>query len=191
MFRVRCLIFSLSMMVIAADPISAQARALILYGYGGRMLSLTDLSDAGDNLGPGAVYGGGIGLQLHASSALRASFSSSRADLRGPTINTTDPAFERYYVGADLMIGTPTDAGLAPYFFLGGGRVAVDPVEGGEGMASIAGRAGTGVNYVPDNSMVVLFAELGGWLYRFQLLGFDRLQINTAILGGLALAVPF
>lgn len=155
------------------------------------MLSFTDLSDADDNLGPGATYGGGIGLQIGTGSALRASFSSSSADLRGPTIGSAEPAFERYYVGADLMIGTPTDAGFAPYFFFGGGRVAVEPAEGGEGMASIAGRAGTGVNYVPDNSMVVFFAELGGWIYRFELLGFDRWQINTAILGGLALAVPF
>lgn len=192
MFCLRWLFLSLLLISIVSEPASPQARALLIYGHGGRILPLTNLSETGDDLSGGGVFGGGIGLQLGAATALRASVSVSESNLRGSTLSLSDPSFKRSYYGAELLFGSPTDAGLAPYLFFGGGRMTVDPAEPGTStLAKLAGRAGTGVNYVPDNSFFVLFAELSGWVYQFDVLGFNRIQFEAALLGGLAFAIPF
>ncbi len=70
--------------------------------------------------------------------------------------------------------------------------MTVDPSEPDiDAVSKPAGRLGTGVNYVPDNSFFVLFAEVSGWMYQFQLLGFDKLQLDMSVTGGLAFALPF
>ena len=192
MFHLRWLALSLLLISIASEPISAQARALLVFGHGGRMFPLLNLSETGDDLSAGKAFGAGIGLQIGTGTALRASVSVSEGNHRGPTLNLGDPVFKRSYYGADLMFGAPSHGGLAPYFFFGGGRVTVDPVEPDtDKLIKLAGRAGTGVNYVPDNSFLVLFAEVCSWVYKFDLFGFDKLQVDTAVLGGLAFAVPF
>ena len=184
MFHVRWLSLSLLLISIASEPASPQARALLIFGHGGRMFPLTNLSENGDDLSGSGVLGGGIGLQIGRSTALRTSVSISNSNHSGPTISLNDPSFERSYYGAELMFGAPSDAGLAPYLFFGGGRMTLDPAEPGTStLAKLAGRLGTGVNYVPENSFFVLFAEVCGWAYKFDLLGFDRLQLETALLG--------
>jgi hypothetical protein len=116
----------------------------------------------------------------------------SKSNLRDSTVNLGDPSFTRSYYGLELMFGAPSDAGLAPYIFFGGGRLSADPGEPGiDTFARPAGRVGTGVNYVPDNSFFVLFLEAAGWVYEFELLDFNALQFNAAVMGGLAFAVPF
>jgi hypothetical protein len=156
------------------------------------MFPLLNVSESGHDLSPGSAYGGGIGLQLGPTAALRATVNVSESKYRGPTVDLADPSFKRSYFGLDLMFGAPSDAGLAPYFFFGGGRVTSDPAEPDiDSFNKLAGRAGTGVNWVPDNSFFVLFLEACGWLYEFELLGFKELQFNTAFMGGIAFAVPF
>jgi hypothetical protein len=192
LLHARWFVLSLVLACAAFAPASAQARALLLFGQGGRMFPLINLSEDGDDMAPGGSYGGGIGLQLGPNSAIRAMVNISNSRYRGQTATLSDAEFTRSYYGLDLMFGAPSDAGLAPYFFVGGGRVSSDPAEfGAETISKLAGRLGTGVNYVPDNSFFVLFVEACGWIYEYELLGFKKLQINSAILGGLAFAVPF
>jgi len=156
------------------------------------MFPQANLSEAGDDMSPGRAYGGGLGLQIGPTTALRATVNISKSSHRGPSLNLNDPTFTRSYYGLDLMFGSPSDAGLAPYIFLGSGRIVVDPAEpSADSFTKLAGRFGSGINYVPDNSFFVLFVEASGWLYEFELLGFRKLQFNTAVLGGIAIAVPF
>jgi hypothetical protein len=156
------------------------------------MFPLANLSEAGDDLSPGRAYGGGLGIQIGPTTALRATVSISESKHRGPTLELSDPSTKRSYYGFDLMFGAPTDAGLAPYLFFGSGRMTVDPAEpDSETVAELAGRMGTGINYVPDNSFFVLFVEACGWLYEFEMFGFRKLQFNTSVQGGLVFALPF
>ena len=156
------------------------------------MFTLMNLNEAGDDMAPGTAYGGGIGLQLGPTTAIRGSVNISKSRHRGTTIALSNPGVTRSYYGFDLMFGSPSDAGLAPYVFFGSGRITVDPAEPDtDSFTKLAGRAGTGINYVPDNSFFVLFAEACGWLYEFELFGFKELQFNTSLQGGLAFAVPF
>lgn len=192
MFHVRWLLLSLLLISMAFAPASSQSRALLIFGHAGRMFPLLNLSDAGDDLSPGRAYGGGVGLQLGPTTALRATVSISESVHRGPTLNLSDPATRRSYYGFDLMFGAPTDAGLAPYLFFGSGRVIVDPAEpDADTVAELAGRIGTGVNYVPDNSFFVLFVEACGWVYEFEMFGFRKLQFNTSVQGGIVFALPY
>jgi hypothetical protein len=156
------------------------------------MYPLANLSSAGDDMSPGRAFGGGVGLQFGPTTALRATVNISKSKHRGSAVDLTDPSFTRSYYGLDLMFGAPSDAGLAPYVFFGSGRVVSNPAEPDlDSFTKLAGRAGTGINYVPDNSFFVLFVEACGWLYEFELLGFRKLQFNTAFMGGLAFAIPF
>ena len=192
MFQLRWLTLSLLLISIFTDPASPQTRAFLVFGHGGRTFPLTRLSGDGDDLGPGKAFGGGVGLQIGSGTALRASVNITESNYRGPTLNLGNSVFKRSYCGVDLMFGTALNVGLVPYFFFGGGRVTVDPAEPGtDTLARLAGRLGTGVNYVPDNSPFALFAEVGGWLYHFDLLGFNEVQLDLAVTGGLAFAVPF
>lgn len=191
-FNARWLIVSTILVCAACAPAEAQARALLLFGNVGRMFPMTNLGDSGDDMGPGATFGGGIGMQLGSTSAMRATFNFTNSRYRGQTVSLGDPGFRSIYYGLELMFGAPSDAGLAPYFFFGGGRISLDPAEPGVRTSNkAAGRLGTGINYVPDNSFFVLYAEAGGWLYKYELLGFNELQINVAIAGGIAFAVPY
>ncbi len=173
-------------------PIAGQSHAIIVFGYGGRLIPAADLSDAGDALSTGTMLGGGIGLQFGGRSALRASFSMVESDYEGPSLNLGDRGMSRNYLGLDLMFGLPTEFGLAPYAFFGGGRVALEPTDPSiQGFSKLAGRIGAGLNLVPTNSFVVLFVEFGAWLYEFDRLGFESTQLDMMILGGLAFAVPY
>lgn len=192
MLHVRWLILSLALIFLSAAPASSQSRALLVYGQAGRMFPIMNLSEAGDALSPGRAYGGGLGIQLAPTTALRATVSISESKHRGPTLELSDPGTTRAYYGLDLMFGAPSDAGLAPYLFFGSGRMTVDPAEpGSETVAELAGRMGVGMNYVPDNSFFVLFVEACGWLYEFEMFGFRKLQFNTSVQGGLVFAIPF
>jgi hypothetical protein len=190
--HVRWLILSLALIFISAAPASSQSRALLVYGQAGRMFPIMNLSEAGDDLSPGRAYGGGLGIQLAPTTALRATVNISESKHRGPTLDLSDPGTTRAYYGLDLMFGAPSDAGLAPYLFFGSGRMTVDPAEpGSETVAELAGRMGVGMNYVPDNSFFVLFLEACGWVYEFEMFGFRKLQFNTSVQGGLVFAFPF
>jgi len=189
--HVRWLLLSL-VLISTFAPASSQARALVVYGSAGRMFPLLDVSDAGDDLSAGKAYGGGLGLQLGPTTAVRANVVVSHGNQRGPTLSLTDTGVINTYYGLDLMVGAPSDAGLAPYLFFGGGRLIADPDQPDtETVAHLAGRAGAGVNYVPDNSFFVLFLEASSWVYKSKLFGFDKLQFNAAVLGGLAFAIPY
>ncbi len=150
-----------------------------------------DLSNAEDKIKPGTMLGGGIGLQFGERSAIRGSFSVVEGEYEGPSHNLGDLGMNRNYLGIDLMFGIPTELGLTPYTFFGGGRISVKPADPSfQPFSKIAGRLGGGINLVPTNSFVVLFVEFGGWLYKFNRFGFDSTQLDMMLSGGMAFAVP-
>lgn len=192
MSRFRWVLGGLLLLSIASTPLRAQSHALILFAYGGRLVPVTDLSETGDALSSGTSLGGGIGLQLGERSAVRGSFGIVESDYEGLSHNLSDPRISRTFIAVDLMFGMPTELGLAPYIYFGGGRVSVDPDDpSAERFAKPVGRLGTGVNLVPTNSFIAVFVEFGGSLYEFDRLDFEKLQLDLALTGGIALALPF
>ena len=177
---------------VVTQPSSAQSRALFIYGQGGRDLPLSNLSDTGDKLRAGWMTGAGVGLQLSTNLALRASFAKVENAYEGTELDIVDSTIVRTLVSFDLQAGVPTSIGFVPYFVAGAGWLNVDPDDiSFEEFTKFAGRLGTGINYVFDNSFLVLFTELDTWFYHFDEYGFNRIQYDITIMGGIAVAIPF
>jgi opacity protein-like surface antigen len=177
---------------LAAEAASAQSRALFIYGQGGRDLPLSNLIDTGDKLRAGWMTGAGAGLQLGTNLAFRASLARVENEYEGTELNIVDSTFVRTLVSLDLQAGIPTSIGFVPYFIAGAGWIKVDPDDLSlEEFTKFSGRLGTGIHYVLDNSFLVLFAELDTWFYHFDEYGFNRIQYDITVIGGLAVAIPF
>jgi len=177
---------------LLTEATTAQSRAFFLYGQGGRDLPLSNLIDAGDKLRAGWMTGAGAGLQLSTNLAFRASFARVENEYEGTELDIVDSTFVRTLVSVDLQAGIPTSIGFVPYFIAGAGWIKVDPDDLSlEQFTKFAGRLGTGINYVFDNSFMVLFAELDTWFYHFDEYGFNRIQYDITVIGGVAVAIPF
>jgi opacity protein-like surface antigen len=137
------------------------------------------------------MVGGGLALQLSTNFALRGSFAMVENDWEGTGLELSDSTFKRTFVSFDLQAGAPLASGLVPYFIAGAGWVKIDPQDTGLAQSTkFAGRLGTGVNYVIDNSILALILELDTWLYHLGGLGYERIQYDLTIVAGLAIAVP-
>jgi len=172
-------------------PLEAQSGALALFGYGGRDLPLSNLDEAGDPLRADWLAGGGLAVQLSTNFAFRGSFAIIENRWEGTGLEVSDSTFKRTFVSFDLQAGAPLASGFVPYFVAGAGWVKIDPRDTGlEHFTKFAGRFGTGVNYVIDNSFLALILEFDTWIYHFGKLGYNRIQYDIAIVAGLAIAVP-
>ncbi len=179
-----CLVSSL-----AAAPVTAQG-ALVLLGYGGFNAPTVSLADSGVGFGVAPAGGGGIALQVSRRTAVRATATFAKSDIDNWTL--AEPGVRRSLIGVDLQLGIPNTSSIVPYFIVGLARASFDPDEPGvETFEKLATKLGTGINYIPDNSIVAFFAELSGWFYRFDRLGLDRHQFDVMLAAGLAYAIPF
>jgi hypothetical protein len=172
----------------------------MLFVMGGGNNSLRDLDPAFDStFETGYNLGGGIGIQLNRSVAIRASYTFARS--QGDRDNLFSPLagnhFNRHYYGADLQFRAFNDSGLSPYLFLGGGAVTVAPGNdalivspsgvsfSNDSFTKPAARAGIGLEYQVPNSGLGLYAEGAGWAYKWDRYGFDRMQYDTNWGGGI------
>ncbi len=192
MRNVRMLPALVFLVAVATEPGFAQSRALFVYGQAGRDLPLSNLNDDGDKLRAGWMTGAGVGLQLGTNVAIRASFAKVANDYEGTELDIADSTFVRTLVSFDLQAGIPTSLGFVPYFIAGAGWINVNPDDLAlEEFSKFAGRLGTGINYVFDNSFLAMFAELDTWLYHFDEYGFNRIQYDITIMAGIVIAIPF
>jgi len=184
----------LSLLFLASAPASlvGQNNAIVLFGYGGRDLPLSNLNETGDHFRSDWVVGGGVGLQLNTNFALRATYSTVQNAWEGTELELSDSTFRRSFVAFDLQAGFPSASGFVPYFVAGAGWFDIDPNDAGlESDRTFAGRFGAGVNYVFDNTFLAFFLEGDTWVYSLNSLSYRRIQYDIMIVGGLAVAVPF
>lgn len=171
---------------------AAQDRAFVLFAQGGYQWPQIVLDDRNTEIKSNWMFGGGVGLQLSSHTALRLSVSTAKNEVVGDSVQLTDPNIRRTFFAIDFQVGWPTDGGVAPYVYGGVGAMTINPDQAdADRTTEIAGRFGTGVNILPENSPVIFFAELTTWLYNFGTLGFTKTQFDVAVNGGLALALPF
>ena len=190
--RPLCRLVLVLLLVSAPASVWAQNNAIVLMGYGGRDLPLSNLNETGDHFRSDWVVGGGVGLQLNANFALRATYSTVQNGWEGTGIELSDSTFRRTFVAFDLQAGIPSASGFVPYFVVGGGWFHIQPKDPSlEEDRSFAGRFGAGVNYVFDNTFLAFFAEADTWVYYLNGLSYSRIQYDIMIVGGLAIAIPF
>lgn len=75
---------------LAAGPAAAQTNALVLFVDGGRSASVVDLSGDGDEFTDAFTLGGGVGIQLGPTTAVRGSFRRADSEYRGSTLSLAD-----------------------------------------------------------------------------------------------------
>jgi opacity protein-like surface antigen len=173
------------------QPLEAQSGALVLFGYGGRGLPLSNLDEDGDHFRADWMVGGGLAVQLSTNLAVRGSLARIEHGWEGTGLELSDSTFKRTLVSFDVQAGAPLASGFVPYVITGAGWIRVDPQDTSlEQATKFATRFGTGVNYVIDNSFLALMLEFDTWIYHLGGLGYDRVQYDIAIVAGLAIAVP-
>ena len=192
MHRFDWLVVSLLFLASAPASVTGQNNAIVLFGYGGRDLPLSNLNETGDHFRSDWIVGGGVGLQLNTNFALRATYSTVQSTWEGTALELSDSTFRRSFVAFDLQAGFPSASGFVPYFVAGAGWFDIDPKDTSlQSDRTFAGRFGAGVNYVFDNTFMAFFLEGDTWVYSLNSLSYRRIQYDIIIVGGLAIAVPF
>jgi opacity protein-like surface antigen len=183
--------------VLAAAPLLAQERnepGAFLFAKGGGYTHLANLNDTGTaDFKTGLSLGAGGGYLFNENLALRSNFHFIRAEARTPVgIGLNGTKFNRYLYDADLQLRYPTDSGIAPYVFAGGGVINVhqDLASDPPSFTKGAGKVGLGLEYRLPDSNVGLYAEGTGWLYKWDRHGFNKTQFDTTWMGGLAFHFP-
>lgn len=188
---------------VAASPAPARAaddepnreggRAVVVYLHGGAFNPLAHLDD-GEYVDFDTAFsiGGGSAYRINRHFALRGNFMFVRSNARDLNPTTISPlsgnTFNRYLYDADVQFRYPFRTGVTPYVFAGGGGVTVqrDIAVGGSNFTKRAGKVGLGLSYLLPKSNVGVYAEGAGWIYKWDRYGFDNVQFDTTITGGIS-----
>lgn len=177
---------------------AAQEQAVTFSVRGGGFNGLTDLADGGaaDFKTVGFSVGGGVGVELTRYVALRADFTFARNELRLDGAETGDE-LNRYFYELAVQLQYPTEMGLTPYVFAGGGGITVSEAGvSGDSDTNGAGTLGLGVGYTIPGTGFGFFVEGRSWLFGAEGLNslmepYDRNQGELAWAGGFSYRLPF
>jgi hypothetical protein len=191
---------------LAAWPAPARAQsdhgedrpALVFYAHGGAFSPLAHLDDDNNaEFKSGFVLGGGTAYRLNRFVALRGNFAFARAEMRdlgtGPLSPIAGNTFNRFLYDGDLQLRYPLRDGVTPYVFVGGGGITVqrDIVRNRSAFTKGAGKVGAGLSYQLPDSAVGIYVEGAGWIYRWDFYGFDNVQFDTTLSGGISYRFHF
>ncbi|MBI4500076.1 MAG: outer membrane beta-barrel protein [Gemmatimonadetes bacterium] len=186
---------SAALVLLTASALSAQDQSVRIFGRSGGYNAVTDLNEAGtaDFRRAGYNVGGGAVVQVQRYVSLRADFTFARRPFRQNGVTNGVHVFNYFYDGA-IQLQYPTEIGLEPYVYAGGGGVTFHQEDtNGPDKTRGAGTAGLGLNYWIPNSNVAVFAEGKGWLYKIDnfpggtvLSGVNKTQFDVAWTGGVS-----
>jgi hypothetical protein len=192
--------------VLAAWPAPARAQsdydedrpALVLYAHGGAFSPLAHLDDDNNaEFKSGFVLGGGTAYRLNRFVALRGNFTFARAEARdagpGPLSLVAGIRFNRFVYDGDVQLRYPLQDGVTPYVFVGGGGITVqrDVARNRSAFTKGAGKVGAGLSYQLPDSAVGIYVEGAGWIYKWDRYGFDNVQFDTTLSGGISYRFHF
>lgn len=205
MFSRRALTVGVVLLSAAAWPARSQAqdgddrdrRGFSFRVQGGGYSPLAHLDDSdlvdfktGFNLGGGAAY------QINRYVAVRGNFTWARTQGRDRTSTLISGIegfkFNRFLYDGDVQLRYPFRVGVAPYVFAGGGGITTRRPDSftaaglTRSFTKGAGKFGLGVGYQIPSSHVGVYAEGATWVYKWDRLGFDKTQYDTAWSGGIS-----
>ena len=187
--------------LIAFEPSQASAQsdyyredrpAIVVYGHAGAFGPLTHL-DYNENVAfkTGFSAGAGAAYRINRHVAVRTTFSFIRAELEDTGVAKSPIAgsrFNRYLFDADLQVRYPLRDRMTPYVFLGVGALTVqrDTLRERSSFLKGALKLGGGMSYQIPRSDVSLYLQASGWIYEWDRFGFDGVQFDTTLTGGIA-----
>ncbi len=179
--------------VIAAAPLGAQERALVVSAYGGGADHLADLKSGpvAAYFNPGYNVGASLGVQFSRYLAVHGVVTYTR----NPALGASPFAGQdvnRFFYGAHLEARYPLGA-VAPFVFLGAGAVTIDQlgIDQFQPTTRAAAMYGGGLFYAVPRTRLELFGEVKGLTYRWNMAGFNRLMFDVTYSGGLSYRFPF
>lgn len=167
---------------VLATPLSAQ-HALVLNMNGGGYEHLMNLNQYGNPIAdfkPGYNLGFSVGYEVTRWVSIHADFTFADAQARGASSFSGDDV-ERVFYGAHVEMRYPQRSGWTPFAFVGGGAVTVSQ-ETGTGLPTFtrpAGSFGLGIGYDMPRAPFEVFVETKGLVYKWDIVGFDRLQTDV------------
>jgi hypothetical protein len=180
------------LVLLAAAPLAAQQRDVIITVYGGGADHLADLQPSPPAwFMPGYSLGASVGVQLNKSWAVHGDFTYTRnpvdgsGELAGGDVN-------RFFYGAHAeyrWLGTRT---VRPYAFAGFGAVSIDQL-GAEAFDPTTRPAlmyGGGLFYGMPSGRFDLVGEIKGLSYNWNMAGYDRTMIDVTYSVGLSYRIP-
>jgi hypothetical protein len=182
---------SVLVLAVAAVPLAAQQRDLIVSVYGGGADHLADFqSNPSVWLMPGHNFGGSIGLQLNKHVAVRGDFTYARNPSRGNALFAGSDIIH-YYYGVQVEGRYPLGS-FAPFAFIGAGGVSVDQdgVDQFEPFTKPAAMLGGGISYAIPGTPLEAFGQVKGISYKWDRAGFNRQLFDVTYSLGASYRIP-
>ncbi len=180
---------ALALALVLPAALSAQDRALVIYGGAGASTPTTSLVDNATDakFKTGFAATAGLGLDVTKYFRLRADGAWADAKVKATSSFSPDAKFNKFFYGAEGVAQYPTAGGFTPFVGLGAGAVTLDPkATGAAGTTKFAGRGSIGFEYRLPKSRLGLFAQGTGWLYKFENAGTDKTQLDLVYTAGLS-----
>lgn len=181
-------------LLIAATPLSAQDRTLLLSLYGGGADHLADLQGGGAaaSFSPGYSLGASAGLQLNPTFAVHADFTFTKTRAWGAT-PFAGADVNRFFYGGHLEARHALGGGWAPFVFLGAGAVSIDQLglDQFRPTTRAAMMYGGGMFYAFPRTRLEAFGELKGLSYKWNMAGFNRTMVDVTYAVGVSYRLAF
>ncbi len=194
----RKVVLTLAAIALVAVAVPAQAQSTtsttsgaVVAVQGGGFSSVANLNDANTaDFKTGFNVGGSLGYDVNKIVGVRGTFTFAQSDTRGtalPAVIAAGTKTDRYLYGGEIVLRVPVVGGVSPYVLAGAGAVTFKPdTATSTTFTKPAGKIGAGLNIAVPNSNVSVFAEGGGWFYKFDHFGFDKTQFDLTWSAGLS-----
>lgn len=180
-----------SALALAAAPLGAQRREVVVRLYAGGADHLADLSSGNASFTPGYNVGANVGQPLSDLLTVRADLMFTRnsawgaASFGGAQVN-------RFYYGVQLEARRTWGPRLVPFAFVGVGAVSVDQLgpDRFDPFTKAAFTLGGGLGYAIPGSRMEVFGEVKGITYKWDRAGFNHTMFDVTYSLGLSYRPP-
>ncbi len=179
--------------LLAAAPLGAQQRTLVVSLYGGGADHLADLTPNPPAwFMPGYSVGASAGVQLTRLLAVHGDFTYTRNPVEGAS-PLAGQDVNRFFYGVHAEVRYPMAGGIAPFLFAGAGAVTIDQLglDTFQHTTRPAIMYGGGLFYTIPQTRFDVFGEIKGLTYNWNMAGFDRNMVDVTFNGGLSYRMPF
>ncbi|HJS44469.1 MAG TPA: outer membrane beta-barrel protein [Gemmatimonadales bacterium] len=179
-------------LLLAATPLAAQNREIILSVYGGGADHLADVEESATAwFMPGYTLGASIGYPLNRTFAIHGDFTYTRNPVDGSGPLAAGDV-NRFFYGVHAEYRYPWQQ-WAPFVFGGLGAVSIDQLGADESFDPTtrpAAMIGGGVFYAIPGSRLEITGEVKGLIYNWNMAGYDRNMFDVTYTAGFAYRLP-
>jgi hypothetical protein len=174
-------------LLLAAAPLAAQGREIVVQLYGGGADHLADLQKSPPAwFMPGYSVGGSVGVQLDNNIGIHGDFTYTRNPVEGTGV-IAGRDVNRFFYGVHAEFRYPMRQ-WTPFTFAGVGAVSIDQIglDTFKPTTRPAAMFGAGVFYMIPASRMEVLGEVKGLTYNWNMAGFHRTMLDVTYAMGIA-----